>query len=76
MSLSLKPLRARKGKLVRAAVVNGVVAVPIMVAMMLVVSGGKGLRSLSLPRWLTLLGWIAAALMALTVVLLVWSSFA
>ena len=62
--------------LFRAAVVNGVVAVPIMVAMMLVVSGGKGLRSLSLPRWLTLLGWIAAALMALTVVLLVWSSFA
>jgi len=56
------------------AVINGVVAVPIMVAMMLVVSGRKGLQSLSLPRWLTLLGWLAAALMALTVVLLVWSS--
>jgi len=58
------------------AVINGVVAVPIMVAMMLVVSGRKGLQSLSLPRWLTLLGWLAAALMALTVLLLVWSSFA
>ena len=58
------------------AVINGIVAVPIMIAMMLVVSGRKGLRSLSLPRWLTLLGWLAAALMALTVVLLVWSSFA
>ncbi|HAN63478.1 MAG TPA: iron transporter [Rhizobiales bacterium] len=56
------------------AVINGVVAVPIMVAMMLVVSGRKGLRSLCLPRWLTSLGWLAAALMALTVVLLVWSS--
>jgi NRAMP (natural resistance-associated macrophage protein)-like metal ion transporter len=58
-----------------AAVINGVVAVPIMVAMMLVVSGG-GPRSVSLPRWLTLLGWLAAALMALAVALLLWSSFA
>jgi Mn2+/Fe2+ NRAMP family transporter len=58
-----------------AAVINGVVAVPIMVAMMLVVSGGKGPRSVSLPRWLTLLGWLAAALMALAVALLLWSSF-
>jgi hypothetical protein len=45
-----------------AAVVNGVVAVHIMVAMMLVVSGGKGLRSLSLPRWLTLLGWLCGSI--------------
>jgi Mn2+/Fe2+ NRAMP family transporter len=58
------------------AVINGVVAVPIMVAMMLVVSSGQRLRTLSLPRWLKLLGWLAAALMALAVVLLVWSSFA
>lgn len=58
------------------AVINGVVAVPIMVATMLVVSGRKGLRSFSLPLWLTLLGWLATALMAVTVVLLVWSSFA
>jgi len=57
------------------AVINGVVAVPIMVAMMPVVSGGKGPRSVSLPRWLTLLGWLAAALMALAVALLLWSSF-
>ena len=58
------------------AVINGVVAVPIMVATMLVVSGRKGLRSFNLPQWIKLLGWLAAALMALTVVLLVWSSFA
>ncbi len=58
------------------AVINGVVAVPIMVAMMLVVTGGKDPRSVSLPRWLTVLGWLAAALMALAVGLLVWSSFA
>jgi NRAMP (natural resistance-associated macrophage protein)-like metal ion transporter len=57
------------------AVINGVVAVPIMVAMMLVVSSGQGRRTLSLPRWLKLLGWLGAALMALAVGLLIWSSF-
>jgi Mn2+/Fe2+ NRAMP family transporter len=57
-----------------AAVINGVVAVPIMVTMMLIVSRGELKRLVSLPRWLELLGWLAAALMALTVGLLVWSS--
>jgi len=56
------------------AVINGFVAVPIMVAMMLLVSGGKAKRSVALPRWLNALGWMAAALMAVTVILLVWSS--
>jgi Mn2+/Fe2+ NRAMP family transporter len=56
------------------AVINGVVAVPIMLAMMLVVSGPKEGRPLSLPGWLKLLGWLAAALMALAVSLLVWSA--
>lgn len=56
------------------AVINGVVAVPIMVAMMLLVSGGGSRQLLSLPRWLKLLGWLAAALMACAVGLLVWSS--
>ena len=55
------------------AVINGVVAVPIMIAMMLVSSTGKGIRSLSLPLWLKLLGWLAAVLMALAVALLIWS---
>ena len=48
---------------------------PVM-AMMLVVSGPKGQALLSLPGWLKLLGWLAAALMALAVGLLVWSSLA
>ena len=38
-----------------SAVINGVVAVPIMVAMMLTVSFG-GIPSLALPRWLKVLG--------------------
>jgi NRAMP (natural resistance-associated macrophage protein)-like metal ion transporter len=51
------------------AVINGVIAVPIMGAMMFVVSGG----AITLPRWLRWLGWLATALMALSVVLLAWS---
>jgi len=58
------------------AVINGVVAVPIMLAMMLVISGEQLSRSLALPRWLKVLGWLATALMALTVGLLIWSSVA
>lgn len=57
-----------------SAVINGIVAVPIMVAMMWVVSRGKGAHALSLPRWILILGWLAAALMALAVGLLIWSS--
>jgi Mn2+/Fe2+ NRAMP family transporter len=54
-----------------AAVINGVVAVPIMIAMMLVVSGNQA--KLKLPRWLKVLGWLAAGLMAVAVGLLLWS---
>ncbi|MFL6691297.1 MAG: NRAMP family divalent metal transporter [Alphaproteobacteria bacterium] len=53
------------------AVINGITAVPIMFAMMLVVSGKN--EKLNLPRWLTMLGWLAAALMAVAVGLLLWS---
>ncbi len=56
------------------AVINGIVAVPIMVAMMLVVSRVKGKGAISLPRWVKLLGWVAAGLMALAVALLAWAS--
>jgi NRAMP (natural resistance-associated macrophage protein)-like metal ion transporter len=56
-----------------SAVINGIVAVPIMGAMMLVISKGKA-RGLVLPGWLKVLGWTAALLMALTVILLAWSS--
>jgi len=53
------------------AAINGVVAVPIMLAMMLIVSGPK---ATALPRWLKTLGWLATALMTLAVGLLFWSS--
>ena len=56
------------------AVINGMVAVPIMIATMLLVSDHGDRRLSSLPRWLKLLGWLAAALMAAAVGLLIWSS--
>jgi NRAMP (natural resistance-associated macrophage protein)-like metal ion transporter len=56
------------------AVINGVVAVPIMIATMLVVSSSREAHRVTLPRWILLLGWLATALMALAVILLIWST--
>jgi Mn2+/Fe2+ NRAMP family transporter len=56
------------------AVINGVVAVPIMLAMMVVVSSGGHKRRIALPLWLKVLGWLATALMMVAVVLLLVSS--
>jgi NRAMP (natural resistance-associated macrophage protein)-like metal ion transporter len=56
------------------AVINGFVAVPIMAAMMILVTGKRHTRLILLPRWLHIVGWLAALLMALVVALLLWSS--
>jgi Mn2+/Fe2+ NRAMP family transporter len=53
--------------LVWAAVINGITAVPIIIAMMVVATGNATVR-LKLPRWLRTLGWATAALMAATVI--------
>ena len=54
------------------AVINGIVAVPIMAAMMFVVSDRA--QAIALPRWLKIIGWLATGLMAVAVLLLLWSS--
>ena len=56
------------------AVLNGIVSVPIMVAMMLAVSGKNHHRRLTMPRWLQFLGWLATALMAVAVAAFAWTS--
>jgi Mn2+/Fe2+ NRAMP family transporter len=56
-----------------SAVINGIVAVPIMVAMMFAVSS-KRERRIALPLWIRIVGWLAAALMAIAVVLMIGSS--
>jgi NRAMP (natural resistance-associated macrophage protein)-like metal ion transporter len=57
-----------------SAVINGIAAVPIMVAMMWIVTRGELAHKLTLPRWIKILGWLAALLMAVAVALLLWSS--
>lgn len=56
------------------AVINGIVAVPIMAVMMFVVAGKASAQAIVLPRWLVVLGWLAAVAMAVAVALLVWTS--
>jgi Mn2+/Fe2+ NRAMP family transporter len=58
------------------AVINGIVAVPIMIVVMVLVSDARLRRELLLPSWLKVLGWLAAGLMTLTVGALTWSAFA
>jgi len=57
-----------------AAVINGVVAVPIMAVMMIVISPRGGKQTLAVPSWLRVLGWLGTALMAATVAATVWSA--
>lgn len=50
-----------------SAVINGITAVPIMAAMMVLVSGRRGLEAFEIPGWLRALGWLATVLMAIAV---------
>ena len=58
------------------AVINGIVAVPIMIAMMLVVTNKREAARVSLPRWIKALGWLGSGLMAVAVLLMIWSTVA
>jgi NRAMP (natural resistance-associated macrophage protein)-like metal ion transporter len=60
----LDPIKA----LFWSAVINGVVAVPIMVAMMVVVNRQSRMGKFTAPRSVTVLGWAATAVMGLAVV--------
>ncbi|WP_425112963.1 NRAMP family divalent metal transporter [Bradyrhizobium sp.] len=59
--------------LVWSAVLNGIVAVPIMVMMMVIVSNTKLMGRFRAQSWLIGLGWIGTALMALAVLALLGS---
>jgi len=60
--------------LVWSAVLNGIVAVPIMAMMMLIVSNGTIMGRFKARSWLVALGWLGTALMALAVLALLGSS--
>ncbi|MES2095779.1 MAG: divalent metal cation transporter [Pseudomonadota bacterium] len=59
-TIGIDPVRA----LYWAAVVNGVLAVPLMVVMMLIVRNPRAMGRLTLGRGATILGWGATAVMA------------
>jgi len=61
--------------LVWSAVLNGIVAVPIMVMMMVIVSNSNAMGRFKARSWLVVLGWIGTALMGLAVAAL-FGSFA
>jgi NRAMP (natural resistance-associated macrophage protein)-like metal ion transporter len=62
--------------LVWSAVINGIVAVPIMAMMMMIVANRKLMGRFRARPWLIALGWLGTALMALAVIALFWSFLA
>ena len=59
--------------LVWSAVLNGIVAVPIMAMMMAIVANSRLMGRFKAKSWLIAFGWLGTALMALAVSALVWS---
>jgi NRAMP (natural resistance-associated macrophage protein)-like metal ion transporter len=59
--------------LVWSAVLNGIVAVPIMAMMMVIVANAGLMGRFKASRRLTVLGWLGTGLMALAVIALFWS---
>jgi NRAMP (natural resistance-associated macrophage protein)-like metal ion transporter len=62
--------------LVWSAVLNGIVAVPIMAMMMVIVSNSQAMGRFKARSWLLSLGWIGTALMGVAVIALFWSFLA
>jgi Mn2+/Fe2+ NRAMP family transporter len=62
--------------LVWSAVLNGIVAVPIMAMMMVIVANAQLMGRFKAKSWLIALGWIGTALMAVAVIALFWASLA
>jgi NRAMP (natural resistance-associated macrophage protein)-like metal ion transporter len=61
---SLDPVKA----LYWSAVINGILAAPLMAVMMVVASNPRVMGRLTLPRTMVVLGWLATAVMALATI--------
>jgi len=72
VALNFSPIDPIKA-LYWSAVLNGVVAVPVMAIMMHLTMRPAIMARFTLPRPLQIMGWIATAAMAATVVALLWS---
>ena len=62
--LPIDPIRA----LYWSAVLNGVIAVPVMVIMMLMAARFKVMGRFAISGWLQTIGWLSTGVMALAVV--------
>jgi NRAMP (natural resistance-associated macrophage protein)-like metal ion transporter len=62
--------------LVWSAVLNGIVAVPIMTMMMVIVANSQLMGRFKAKSWLIALGWLGTGLMAVAVLALFWASLA
>ncbi len=58
-----------------SAVINGIIAVPMIVAMMVLVSNAAQMKRFIIPDSLRYAGWAAACLMLLVLVALCWATF-
>ncbi len=67
--VAIDPIKA----LFWSAVINGVVAVPLMVVMMLMARRPAVMGRFTLPLLLSLVGWLATAVMAVTVLAMLWT---
>ena len=67
--VAIDPIKA----LFWSAVINGVVAVPLMVVMMLMTRRPAVMGRFTLPPLLSLVGWLATAVMAVTVLAMLWT---
>ena len=67
--LGINPIKA----LYWSAVVNGVLAVPLMALMMLIVRNPRAMGKLILSRGMTMIGWVATAVMAGATFIFFWS---
>ena len=59
-----------------AAVINGVVAVPVMVVMMMMAGSRKVMGVFRIPTGMAVVGWAATAVMGLVVLAMFWSMLA
>jgi NRAMP (natural resistance-associated macrophage protein)-like metal ion transporter len=64
--VGLDPIKA----LFWTAVINGVVAVPLMVLMMVMTTQRKVMGRFTLPRWLQIVGWMSTGTMTVAVVIM------
>jgi Mn2+/Fe2+ NRAMP family transporter len=62
-ALNFTPLDPVKA-LIWSAIINGVAAVPIMAMIMLMAARKEVMGNFTLTKWLTVLGWLATAVMA------------